>query len=199
MLPDNMCDHDFTELFEILSSLPAISYFSNQSKGNPQMPAVEMVSQDRYEVLWRTLLFDESYSYTYPLPPWLGAHYLGALQIELRTRMERLNCAVFYRLLLPMAKGSEEIVDRSNCTGSALLGGVTKNQCCETCALKAELSVMIKTEGVAVSDPDDAAELVLDCFAAISKFRGDVPFDSFERPEPPFWQEHVRLVRKMRR
>ncbi|KAG9252679.1 uncharacterized protein F5Z01DRAFT_222518 [Emericellopsis atlantica] len=53
---------------------------------------------------------------------------------------------------------------------------------------------MVKAEGVVGHDPEAATAQVFDCFSAISRLNGDIPFDSSERPKPPFWQKYLQLM-----
>ncbi|KAF5664359.1 atpase family aaa domain-containing protein [Fusarium heterosporum] len=187
----------FAELLDVLSCLPETTHIVAQASTDRQMALDGRIyPQDRSEVFWRTLLFDQSEA-QYPIPARFGAELRDILQEKLQEKMTNLVSVVVYELLLPLAKKTEAVVANSTCNGPDI-SDMGYKRLCEVCKLKAELSLMLKNQVVAVSDPIGAATEVLDCFSAISKLNGDTPIDSSERLEPPFWREYLALVDELR-
>ncbi|KAF4990598.1 hypothetical protein FGRMN_8357 [Fusarium graminum] len=187
----------FAELLDVLSCLPEKTHIAARASTSRQMISDSgMYPQERSEVLWRTLLFDQSEA-QYPIPTRFGAELRAILQEKLQKTMAHLVKAVVHELLLPLAKKTEDIVADSTCTRPNL-GDIGYDRLCETCGLRAELSLMLKNQGVTVPDPSVAANEVLDCFSAISKLNGDTPIKSSERLEPPSWHEYLALVDELR-
>ncbi|KAH8171121.1 ATPase family associated with various cellular activities (AAA) domain-containing protein [Sarocladium implicatum] len=185
----------FQQLIEVLSSLPEVSDIPASSKQEKQGSPVRMTRQTRFEVLWRTLLFDQSDTQEFPLPSRFGAQLKADLQDTLHCLMNHLINAVAYEMLLPLAKNDKSVLDLSTRSGRYLLSP----DFCSTCAFKKELAVMVKTEGVAVRSPAIVTREIFECWCAISKLNGDIPFDSSERPEPPLWQAYLFLAEEMRK